>query len=134
MPFRPTLLDWPQRWRMLAVVLAIVMALAGGLRPAGFDRLSASGTQFQAGDGIDPAILKPRQTLAATLLPKTQAERLHRLAAGDDDGKKTLSPVRVPSLAPQLMVRLADPIHFDIIALGQAHSRPDPTGPPTELT
>lgn len=134
MLFRPTLLNWPQRWRTLAVALATAIALAGGLRPTCFDRLSANGTQFRADDGTDPAILKPRQTLAAALLPKTQAERLCRLATGDDDGTKTLSPVQVTSLAPQLVVRLADPIRFDIIADGPTHSRPDPTGPPTELT
>lgn len=119
---------------MLAVVLATAMAFAGGLRPACFDRLSASGTQFRADDGTDPAILKPRQTLAATLLPKTLAERLLRLTTGDDDGKKTPSLVPLTSLVPQLVVRLADPVRSDIIARRLTHSRPDPTGPPTELT
>lgn len=128
--FRPTLLNWPQRWRTLAVVLVTAMVLAAGLRPACLDRLSASGTQFQASDGIDPAILKPRQTLAATLLPKTLAERLHRLATGDNDDKESLSAVWSESPVPQLVVRLAGSVRPAILALRRSHSRPHPTGPP----
>lgn len=133
-PFRPTLLNWPQRWRTLAVLLVAAMVLAAGLRPACLDRLSASGTQFQASDGIDPAILKPRQTLAATLLPKTPAERLHRLVTGDNDGKESLSAVWSESPVPPLAVRLADSVRPAVLTLRLTHSRPDPTGPPTELT
>ena len=132
MPFCPTLLNWPQRWRTLAVVLVTALVLAAGLRPACFDRLSASGTQFRANDGIDPAILKPRQTLAASLLPKTPAELLQRLTTGDDDGKESLPPVWSEHPVPQLLSRLAGSACPGFTTFRPPHSRPDPTGPPVD--